>query len=122
MRERLLDNDDLHKIVVISSDRRHRADPRGAVADAVMTKSVNERLTFILTSEMDVPPEKIMPSATFQSLGFDSMRQIDFALLVEMEFPQIDVDQHPFDKLITLGELEFEIEKKIALDARGRAA
>jgi acyl carrier protein len=76
-----------------------------------MTKSVNERLTFILTSEMDVPPEKIMPSATFQSLGFDSMRQIDFALLVEMEFPQIDVDQHPFDKLITLGELEFEIDR-----------
>jgi acyl carrier protein len=88
----------------------------------VSTKSVNERLAFILTSEMDIQTEKIMPSATFQSLGFDSMRQIDFALLVEMEFPQVDVDQHPFDKLITLGELEFEIEKKIALDAQGTAA
>jgi hypothetical protein len=49
----------------------------------VSTKSVNERLAFILTSEMDIQTEKIMPSATFQSLGFDSMRQIDFALLVD---------------------------------------
>lgn len=67
-----------------------------------------------------IDPARIMPSATAVDMKLDSLDQVEFGVELESEFG-FDCEQPPFDKVRTLGELEFEIERFIALK-RARAA
>ena len=86
--------------------------------------TVAQRLTFILVHELNIPADKIMPSATLQTVGLvkDLLAMIELGLFLEAEFA-IDVEQEPFlTKVRTLGELEFAIERVIAFRKQARAA
>lgn len=85
--------------------------------------TVAQRIAAILTGQFGIPPEKIMPSATMQSLGLtDSLEQIEFGLELEIAFDGLDVQSPRLQLITTLGELEFEIERVIALGTQARAA
>lgn len=79
-----------------------------------------QRIVAILTG-LGVDQARIMPSATAVDLKLDSLALIDFACEVEQAFA-VDLDAAEFQKVRTLGELEFEIEKFLALKAHARAA
>lgn len=74
----------------------------------------------LIRAKPDTDPTYIMPSATAVDLKLDSLDQVEFGVELESAFG-IDCDKPPFDKVRTLGELEFEIEKFVALK-RARAA
>jgi acyl carrier protein len=79
-----------------------------------------QRIVAILKS-LGVDDARIVPSATAVDLALDSLSLIDFACEVEHAFA-VDLDAPEFQKVRTLGELEFEIEKCLALKAHARAA
>ena len=74
-----------------------------------------DRLQAILTDKFSVPPEKIRPEATLESLGLDSLDLIEVLFEVEEEFNiRVPQDGAAAVKAATLQDIIDNVEKLAA--------
>lgn len=91
-------------------------DPDRAHLKGARTLTTFERLALILHRSCRVAYEAITPAATLVSMRLDSLDQVEFAVMVEDVFG-VDLETVRFQRVRTLGELVFEIERHNAMSS-----
>ena len=69
-----------------------------------------DSLKEILNENLDIEPEKVVESATFDELGIDSLDTVEMVMDLE---EQLGVDLELEDKIATVGELVDFVESKL---------
>ncbi len=77
------------------------------------TETLSQQVIELVSSQIDIPKEQISLDSQFTAdLGFDSLDQIEFVMLVEEEF-DISVDNEISEKIMTVRNAVDTIQKLI---------
>lgn len=81
---------------------------------AQTTTTRAQRVTELISEQMDIPTERITLDSAFESdLGFDSLDMVEFVMAVEEEF-DISVPDDTSEKIKTVGQAIEAIQQTIA--------
>ncbi len=69
-----------------------------------------EKIVSYLSSQLDIPAEKITMDTTFESLGIDSLDTVEMVMDLEAD---LGVDLELDEKVTTVGELVEFVESKL---------
>ena len=83
--------------------------------------SVQTSLHSVLTAKFEVPESEIVPEASLESLGLDSLSLAELALVLQEELG-VRVEEHETAKDTTVGELTEALTAKRAASAAASAA
>jgi acyl carrier protein len=69
------------------------------------------RLAKIITTYLGVPPDQIVPSASFtEDFGADSLEMTELFMAIEQEF-DLEIDDEEIDRILTVSDANSMLEK-----------